>query len=259
MQVGMLHDGDNFGPMTDMHSLISPLGEHRRTHVQPSNGKKRKRKSKDEQKDSDMTDEPPPPPEISKHILVGINSVTRHLETLVARNAPATMPSAVLATETNDATMTTDTTKEKGDLRPLSMVIITHPKPSASTAHAHLPTLVHLSTTKSPTEQDIAGQSHVTRLIPLASSTDARIASDLHIPRVGALAIFADAPGARALNDFVREKVGVTSCPFIDEALAAKWKGINVKNEGGGKQVKGKANASQKKSSPNSEQVLEAK
>jgi ribonuclease P/MRP protein subunit POP3 len=168
------------------------------------------------------------------------------------------MPGAVPATE-NDAAMTTDTTKEKDDLRPLSMVIITHPKPSASTAHAHLPTLVHLSTIKSPLDQATTGQLHATRLIPLASSTDARLASNLHIPRVGALTIFADAPGAKALENFVREKVGITACPFIDEALAAKWKGINVKNEGGGNQTKTKPNVTQKKPKPNGKQTVEAK
>lgn len=94
-----------------------------------------------------------------------------------------------------------------------------------SPAHAHLPTLIHLSTLK-PSSSD-----KTTRLIPLATSTDARLASALHIPRVGALAIFANAPGAKSCEDYVRSKVGVAECPWIDEAMSAQWKGTNVKTE----------------------------
>jgi ribonuclease P/MRP protein subunit POP3 len=194
-------------------SLLTPLGDHRRIHIHPSKGKKRKRKSKDEATPDDTR---PPAPEIGKHILIGINSVTRHLEALAAHHAPSTMPVAVSGTGEQDAI---------DDPRPVSMVITTHPKPSSSTAHAHLPTLVHLSTLKS------SSLPQATRLIPLATVTDPRLASILHIPRVGALAIFADAPGAQTLEVFVREKVGVTECPWIDEAMAADWKGLNIKRE----------------------------
>lgn len=207
-----------------------------------------------------MSDDPPSPPEIGKHILVGINSVTRHLEMLAAGSAPATMPSAVPTTENSTADEIAST-KEKDVLRPLSMVIITHPKPCASTAHAHLPTLVHLSTLQPPSSDAASTPSipQATRLIPLATSTDARLASNLHIPRVGALAIFSDAPGAKSLEAFVRGKVGITSCPFIDEALAAKWRGINVKNEGGGAQAKLKVTTAQKKPRSDGEQTAERK
>lgn len=171
-----------------------------------------------------MKDDPPPPPEIGKHILVGINSVTRHLEMLAAENAASTLPIAALQKgKSNDAATNEKTNKYK----PLSMVILTHPKPSLSTAHAHLPTLIHLSTINPPTSEPTTTP---TRLVPLATSTDARLASTLHIPRVGALAILASAPGAKALEDHVRARIATTTCPWIDEATAAQWKGINVKN-----------------------------
>jgi ribonuclease P/MRP protein subunit POP3 len=124
---------------------------------------------------------------------------------------------------------TSGTKNEQDDQKTLSMVIVTHPKPSISTAHAHLPTLVHLTTLEPSSSTQ--SEDKTTRLIPLATSTDARLASALHIPRVGALAIFANAPGAKALEDFVRAKVGVTECPWIDEAMSAEWKGTNVKTE----------------------------
>jgi ribonuclease P/MRP protein subunit POP3 len=214
-------------------SLLTPLGEHRRTHIHPSKGKKRKRKSKDE---STTEDTPPPAPEIGKHVLIGINSVTRHLEALAAQHAPSTTPVAISRTEEQETAPGMD------NPRPLSMVITTHPKPSSSTAHAHLPTLVHLSTVKS---SSLSSQ-QATRLIPLATATDPRLASLLHIPRVGALAIFADAPGAQALEAYVREKVGVTECPWIDEAMTAEWRGLNIKNETAIGKTKAKPKAEKK-------------
>ncbi|KAF1941908.1 hypothetical protein EJ02DRAFT_403606 [Clathrospora elynae] len=226
-------------------NLITPLGDYRRTHIHPSKGKKRKRTTKPSPDDSTMAETAPPPPDIGKHLLIGLNSVTRHLEALAAQNAPTTAP--VFASknhhqaseaakeqsapkelsERNSSTNKQDSQVEKkGVLRPLSMVILTHPKPALSPAHAHLPTLVHLSILSSGPASTIP-----TRLIPLPTSTDARLASKLHIPRVGALAIHGGAPGARALEEYVREHVGVTECKWIDEAMTAEWRGLNVAAE----------------------------
>ncbi|KAJ4363591.1 RNase P and RNase MRP subunit [Neocucurbitaria cava] len=211
-------------------NLIAPLGEHRKTHIHPSKGKKRKRKCKPTENDSTTTEDPPPPaPEIGKHILIGLNSVTRHLEALAAKNAPKTTPVAALKSRGDEPEVKQN--KEKEDLRRLSVVILTHPKPSLSPAHAHLPTLVHLSTLSSTAPAPPQSSNLATRLIPLPTSTDARLASKLHIPRVGALGIFEDAPGAEALEAFVREKVGRTECAWIDEAMKAEWRGVNVKSD----------------------------
>ncbi|CAA9963456.1 RNase-P-pop3 domain containing protein [Pyrenophora teres f. maculata] len=204
-------------------NLITPLGDHRRVYTRPSKGKKRKRNTKTEQNDSTMGDTPPRPPEIGNHVLVGLNSVTRHLEALAAKTAPCTAPVANM----RPASMDDSETKV---LTPLSMVILTHPKPSLSPAHAHLPTLVHLATL-SPTSTTPSASNVETRLIALPTAADARLASALGIPRVGALAVYQDAPGAKTLQDYVREHIGVTQCPWIDEAMSAEWKGLNVNRE----------------------------
>ncbi|KAH8724366.1 hypothetical protein GQ44DRAFT_618365 [Phaeosphaeriaceae sp. PMI808] len=201
-------------------NLISPLGDHRKTHTHPSKGKKRKRSTKEEEKKHAS---PPPTPEIHKHILIGINSITRHLEALAAHNAPSTMPVAIEKKDQKESQSNDQPTQELQ--RYPSVLILTHPKPSLSPPHAHFPTLIHLTSPSSS-----SSSSHTTpRLIPLATSSDARLASALNIPRVGALAIFKDAPGAKVLEDFVRERVGVTGCMWIDEAMSAEWKGVNVK------------------------------
>jgi ribonuclease P/MRP protein subunit POP3 len=224
-------------------SLVTPLGDHRRNYIQPSKGKKRKRNTKTAQNDSTLAETAPPLPEVDQHLLIGLNSVTRHLEALAARNAPTTAPVAFAGRTpvelsnpkpedlqtSKDAQEVSDQSKQHDDpqtmknLRPLSIVILTHPKPSLSPAHAHIPTLLHLSTLSASTPS--------TRLISLPTSTDALLASALHIPRVGALAIYEGAPGAKALENYVRDNVGVTECKWIDEAISAEWRGLNVKSE----------------------------
>ena len=53
---------------------------------------------------------------------------------------------------------------------------------------------------------------------------------------MGALALLADAPGAKALEEYVARHVGVTECKWVDEAMGAEWRGLNVRCEvAGGK------------------------
>jgi ribonuclease P/MRP protein subunit POP3 len=234
---------------TNNPSLLTPLGNHRRNYIHPSKGKKRKRNAT--QDEPTMSEPAPPPPEIGKHLLVGLNSVTRHLEALAARQAPSATsiaepentPIEVSKHTPEDPQKASNEKKQDGktrantDLKPLSMVILTHPKPSLSPAHAHLPTLLHLSMlSPSPSPTTTSA-----RLIALPTSTDALLASALHIPRVGALAVYEGAPGAKALEDYVREHVGVTECAWVDEAMKAEWRGLNVKSEIPGAKAKEKA------------------
>jgi ribonuclease P/MRP protein subunit POP3 len=198
-------------------SLLQPLGDHRRTHIPPSKGKKRKRQSqRDSSKEADNglheTPPPPPPPEIGNHILIGLNSVTRHLESLAARTAPPSTPSH---------TKTHTSLANSSPPRPLALVLIPHNHPPASLPHAHIPTLVHLSTVDSQSEK-------ATRLLAVTPGCEPVIAEALHIPHVGALGILEGAPGADALVAYVRENVEITKCAWIDEAMGPEWKGVKI-------------------------------
>ncbi|KAF1961920.1 hypothetical protein CC80DRAFT_200097 [Byssothecium circinans] len=242
-------------------SLLQPLGDYRRTHITPSKGKKRKRSSKRKQiqqkhQQPDISSPevpdpvpPPPPPEIGSHVLIGLNSVTRHLEALAAQTTPSHLPGAVRK-GSNDGEEDVDT---EGNLkpkpRPLSIVILPLPYPPSSLAHAHIPTLIHLanlnitSTTEIPSSNPFlpssknpnpnpfapSSLSPKTRLLVLPTATEPRLSTALHIPHVGALAIMDGAPGADALVKYVRENVGLTRCTWIDEAMRAEWKGVVVK------------------------------
>ncbi|EMD63845.1 hypothetical protein COCSADRAFT_71739, partial [Bipolaris sorokiniana ND90Pr] len=83
------HD-DELVVLEMLSNLIAPLGDHRRTHMHPSKGKKRKRATTKPDQDDSTTETPPPPPPIGNHLLIGLNSVTRHLEALAAKTAPST-------------------------------------------------------------------------------------------------------------------------------------------------------------------------
>jgi ribonuclease P/MRP protein subunit POP3 len=204
----------------DFNSLLAPLGEHRKTHIQPSRGKKRKRNSKVPPGDTRI----PPAPVIGSHLLLGLNSVTRHLEALAASSAPPSVP--VKDTDGHTPNKSDDTQKiAEATVRPLSMVILTHPQPALSPSHAHIPTLLHLATLQPTPKTKV---SEPTRLIALATSNDARFANALHIPRVGAIGIYEGAPGAKALEDYVRKYVGLTECLWVDEAMKPEWRGLNV-------------------------------
>ncbi|KAJ4355806.1 RNase P and RNase MRP subunit [Didymosphaeria variabile] len=198
-------------------SLLQPLGDHRRAHIRPSKGTKRKREArKDAQSEQPANPPPPHPPEIQTHILIGLNSVIRHLESLAAQNAPPTAPSH--GEETLSPRVKAS---DAGAPRPLALVLIPHNHPPASLPHANIPTLVHLSTMDSPPEK-------ATRLLAVPPGCEPVIAEALHIPHVGALGILEGAPGADALVAYVRENVDVTRCRWIDEAMGPEWKGIKV-------------------------------
>ncbi|KAF1997105.1 hypothetical protein P154DRAFT_565595 [Amniculicola lignicola CBS 123094] len=211
-------------------NLLEPLGHHRKTHIPPSKGKKRKRKTTLSTEDNQAIDEDtpsPPPPELSSHILIGLNSVTRHLSSLATintRNHHSTTPTTSNPKALSESESTAPPTSPH---RPLSVLILPHPHPPSSLPHAHIPTLLALSTaplgspSPSPTPQP-------TRLVLLPSTCESRLSTALHIPRVGAIGILAGAPGADALVDYVREHVGLVGCGWVEEGLKGEWMGVKV-------------------------------
>jgi ribonuclease P/MRP protein subunit POP3 len=207
--------------MSDICSLVATIGEHRKTQIHPSKGRKRKR---------DINAAPDersklPAPATASHILVGLNSVTRHLEIQAASTAPPTAPSSETPIDEQDKPTRTNDKESATPPRALSIVILTHPQPSLSPSHAHIPTLLHLANLR---RDPGTVPSEPTRLVCLATSNDARLASALHIPRVGAIGILEGAPGANALEEYARKHVGLTACAWVDEALRSEWRGLNV-------------------------------
>ncbi|KAH7110554.1 hypothetical protein B0J11DRAFT_203857 [Dendryphion nanum] len=203
-------------------SLLEPIGRHRQTYVHPSKGKKRKRgpnRGLSSVKEpagvpvSEDDSSAPPSPDLSAHLLVGLNSVTRHLTTLAQKTAPPTMPIDLSKGKNSES---------QADPRsptPVSLLIIPHASPSSSPAHAHLPTLLYLSSLHSQNPP---------RLICLPSTSESKLASALHLPRVGALGLLVDAPGAGPLVEYVQQHVGAVECKWIEECMKAEWQGVKT-------------------------------
>lgn len=151
--------------------------------------------------------------------------MTRHLSELAAKTAPKALaasqkpndPEELMSHESNHVEIRKRT--EEKSLRPVSIIILPHPHPTSSLPHAHLPTLVYLSSTKTDTP---------TRLVTLQVKAESRLAEALQIPRVGAIGILEGTPGANALIDYVRTNVDPVQCKWIEEGLKAEWKGVKT-------------------------------
>ncbi|KAF2729961.1 hypothetical protein EJ04DRAFT_546030 [Polyplosphaeria fusca] len=183
-------------------NLLAPLGHYRRTHTTPtpSPGKKRKRKNKH----PPNTMLSPPPPALSSHILIGINSTTRHL-TALQRQPPAENPPKPLS--------------------PLSLLIIPHPHPPSSLPHAHLPLQLYLSHISPVSTPPLSPQ---TLLLALPLSASTRLAKSLSLPRVSAIGLLEGAPGAEGLVRFARERVAGLECEGLEEGRRGEWRGVRV-------------------------------
>ncbi|ORY15158.1 hypothetical protein BCR34DRAFT_612328 [Clohesyomyces aquaticus] len=223
-------------------TIFTPIGDHRRTHRPPSKGKKSNKRKR-----AASNEEPiPPPPPVSNHILIGMNTVTRHLSALAATSCPSTLLASISsppAAKHQDGLHDLNPPHEppppnhshEPPPTPLSLLILPHPSPSSSLPHAHLPTLVHLASLTHPSPK----KSEPTRLVPLSSASEARLAAALHLPRVGAIGILESAVGegvgVDALVGYVREKVGRVECKWIEEAVGAEWKGVRIEVQMPGK------------------------
>jgi len=147
----------------------------------------------------------PPPPVIAEHILVGINSTTRHLEALVPSHdsRPSQEPTSL----------------ELTSAKPLVAIFLTHAP--TFLPYSHLPTLIALASAAQPSR--IA-----TRLVPLTPFSETNLSEALGIARAGAVGVFKDAPGSGPLMDYVREHVEPVDVPWVREVSAGEWLGTKI-------------------------------
>ncbi|KFY28927.1 hypothetical protein V493_02679 [Pseudogymnoascus sp. VKM F-4281 (FW-2241)] len=168
-------------------SFLSPIGNHRTTHITPSKGKRKKKAKRRElrrgaaQPAQDETSVPTP--ELSSHILVGLNSITRHLE---SQSREACPPSLGMPIPNSD--------RPSYPQRHLAVVVTTWPSgPPILNSHIHK--LVQTSSLLHPNLPP-------TRLVILPRSSEKRLCSVLGVPRAGFIGVFDKAPSASAVVDF---------------------------------------------------------
>lgn len=180
-------------PKLTISSLLSPIGHHRTSHITPSKGKRNKKRKRQEAAKSDTAQKtkveaPVPAPELNSHILIGLNSISRHLDS----QSQSTRPTSLCIrgpNPTHEAAIITSSTPAH-----LAAVFITRPSlPPILAAHLHL--LLETSSFLNPILPS-------TRLITLPKNSEKRLCDALGVPRAGFIGIMHHAPNALALLDF---------------------------------------------------------
>ncbi|KFA63509.1 hypothetical protein S40285_00337 [Stachybotrys chlorohalonatus IBT 40285] len=183
--------------------LLSPLGQYRRTHIQPSKGKRalrRKRKVADGagQASTGATNRatPPNPPEMAAKVDVGFNKITRVLQEASSTGREAQ--------------------------RAYSMVFVARGNQSPA-FNCHFPVMVGAASKSLPPDRQ-------TRLVGFSKPCSERLSSCLGIARVSAVAIVSDEPVAAALWSFVQKAAAPVQMPWPAEAQEAAYKATQIKS-----------------------------
>jgi ribonuclease P/MRP protein subunit POP3 len=186
-------------------SILSPIGLHRSNHVPSSKGKrdkKRKRKEVKSGTEKAPASTPPPPPAISSFVEVGLNSITRSLESL-SKKSKAENALIDVAKDGDEGTL-------KPESRHFSAIFVLRSS-QPSILHMHLPQLIRTASLAYP-------ELPATRLVQLPNGCDARLCEVLGLPRVSFIGILDGAPFSKALVDLVRECVPEIEIPWLQEA-----------------------------------------
>ncbi|KAF5023750.1 hypothetical protein F66182_4183 [Fusarium sp. NRRL 66182] len=169
--------------------LLSPLGQHRQTYTKRSKGKRAVKKEKDAKRAGDVPEQPdmPPMPEIDGSIDIGLNSITRNLQAWSRKG--------------------TDSAQDE-QKRQYSMVFVTRGN-QASAFNCHFPQMIGAASKPIPSDEKI-------RLVGFSKPCSERLSACLGVPRVSSLAITKDAPGARALQEFVMKTVAPVEAAWLN-------------------------------------------
>ncbi|KAL7275753.1 RNase P and RNase MRP subunit [Rhizina undulata] len=205
-------------------SLISPIGQHR-TLLTPSKGKRsRKRKRAAAEVEKIIEGDLPSAPEIASYVTLGLNATTARLEALASLSAPNTLATFEQTSNTTSlpkwASVRTGTSNG-----PLRAVFVCRSDSQPSQLHAHIPLLCGIasrSTGKGDGEEAQQTKKPV-RLIQLPKGSDARLSAALGISRTGFLGLMDEAPGSRALLDFIEKSVGEITIPWLSQTEGASY------------------------------------
>lgn len=179
--------------------------------MEPSKGKRSKKRKRKEAVSEDVVSKPPVP-EISSFVLVGLNSITRHLEASSRFSKSKKAPEEPAAEATaNDPPISNDskeTESPEPTQPPPHLTVLFLPTPPPPILQSLLPQLL--------TTASLAHPSHpATRLVTLPPTSHSRLSTALGIPRVSFIALLEGAPHSGALVELVRECVGEVEAPGV--------------------------------------------
>ncbi|KAF2836854.1 hypothetical protein M501DRAFT_996536 [Patellaria atrata CBS 101060] len=201
-QVGLQHHNTILDLLVD---LLKPIGSHRSLCIVPSKGKRSRKRKRTEEKQSHNSAPLEPlntsVPEISRHILVGLNSTSRHMELTSKEIAKSTLEGINLPSQ-------------------LAAIFVTKSKKD-DLMYSHLPLLARTSSCLYP-------NSPPTVIVPLNLTVEPKLAQALSLPRVHVVGIMSSCPGASLLIDYVRDHIGPIEVPWVKEAVNAKYLGLKL-------------------------------
>ncbi len=155
----------------------------------------------------------PPKPEITSSLLVGLASITRHLESLSRRHGSI-----------SNESMAGNSSEEAGNVSTtichLAAIFVCRTSQS-SILNAQLPQLL---ATASVAHKDLT----VTRLVQLPKGCETRLGMTLGLPRVGFLALRDDAPNSHLLVKFIRDQVPAIDVFWLRDAQLANHQPLEV-------------------------------
>ncbi|RDW59731.1 hypothetical protein BP6252_12818 [Coleophoma cylindrospora] len=215
-------------------SLLAPIGKHRSLYVTPSKGtrsKKRKRReavqtSEIQPSQAECT---PPTPEISSSVMVGLNSITRSLESLsrmsknrdVAQTPVANLQDEVMEDRKADVEVTLEAAvAPETTSRHFAAVFVSRSSQPAI-LNAHLPQLIATASLAHPDRPP-------TKLVPLSRSAESQLCTALGLPRVSFVGLLDDAPYSKALLDLIRDNVSDIEVPWLKEAQMQQYRSLKV-------------------------------
>lgn len=224
-------------------NLLSPIGQHRRHHVQPSQGRRRRRQTRQANKPASketgndaslaadrttgpeeeclpdpkrQSDNVPPPPDLSRFVDVGLVAITREL-------AKYALPITSISAQN---TLPTSNTSPLSSTTPYAAVFVVrsgHP----SAFYSHFPQMVAVAS-----QQTAAGESDMPpvpiRLVGFSHACEDRLSTSLGIPRVSAVALRSNAPQSQGLLKLLEETVPTVDVQWLDEAQTGKFRDTQI-------------------------------
>ena len=149
----------------------------------------------------------PPVPELASHVDVGLSKISRSLQVISGKGKPAVPPGG-----TSSKVGAADA---GGDSRPYAVVFVARSGQS-SAFHCHFPQIVALAARAQSSGNPI-------RLVGFSKACEDRLSAALGIPRVSSVALREDAPLAKGLVDYVRERVAPVEVSWLRETQSGKF------------------------------------
>ncbi|KAI9791099.1 MAG: hypothetical protein M1816_004330 [Peltula sp. TS41687] len=230
-------------------TLLAPLGQHRRNHIEPSKGKRVKKRKVQEARsnepalntkstgvDGPPPVEPPEPPLLTSYVTIGFNSTTRHLESLSQLSKPkssghSTEKSASHAHPTDsvhkDGTSSdilSDSAKAQEETTTPThhIAAVFVPRSSQpSVLHAHLPLLTYTASMAHPSLPP-------TRLVTLPKGSEVKLCDALALPRISFIGIMEQAPHASPLIEYVRQHVRAIDVPWLRPVARGEYLPVHI-------------------------------